>query len=778
MRVLVIVHGWPPNAQGGAELYARAHAMTLAQRSGDEVLVVTREADASRPEYAVRWKTDEAVRVAWVNNSFGAVRSFEDSYRNPAVARVVAGIVDQFRPDVAHVHHLTCLSTLAIHEIKQRAVPIVFTLHDYWLICHRGQLFDTAMRRCDGPSPSGCGSCLGRAAAHGPAAFAVAGALRRAEVMLPTRLKSWTAAMRARFPRAAGSSALGARETLNRLGHMREVCDLVDRFLSPSEHVRQRFVRFGVPGDRITLYEYGVNHRPFLRVRREPSNILRLGFLGSLMPSKGPDVLLRAFARLAPGAATLDLFGAFVPYHGDERYRHDVEPLLGQGGVKWHGAIPWSDVPRALAAIDVLVVPSVWEENSPFVVREAFLAGAPVVASRIGGLPELVQHERDGLLFEPGSAEALQAALQRLIDEPALVEHLRRRLPVVRSIEDDVSGTRAIYEELIDRARASATPRAASGDADARPRLAAVVLNYGTPDDTSLAVQSLLASRRRLDDVIVVDNDPAGRCLESLGHLARHVTFIRNQTNLGFSGGMNVGIRSALRKSADAVLLVNSDAIVPPDCIGRLEAALTARPTAGIAAPELRSRAFPGVTISRGLSFSASNGRFRHIGFGQTSDESVPPAGWSVVPAASACVWLVGSRVFERAGLLDEDFFFSFEDLEFCLRARRAGFEVGIVGGAVALHEGGASLARGMPARFYFASRNHLMAADRGAPAGSRFAACRRWASIVALNVAHAVVAPEGRMARRLLATTRGAADYFRGRVGPAPHEVAARSPR
>jgi GT2 family glycosyltransferase len=124
----------------------------------------------------------------------------------------------------------------------------------------------------------------------------------------------------------------------------------------------------------------------------------------------------------------------------------------------------------------------------------------------------------------------------------------------------------------------------------------------------------------------------------------------------------------------------------------------------------------------------------------------------------------VRSGVFARAGLLDEDFFFSFEDLEFCLRARRHGFDVGIVD-AVAYHEGGRSLGPGAPARFYYAARNHLMAADRGAPVAGRLARAGRWAAIAAFNAAHALLARDGRLFPRLV-------DYFRGRTGQAPERL------
>src|SRR5262249_6774408 len=149
----------------------------------------------------------------------------------------------------------------------------------------------------------------------------------------------------------------------------------------------------------------------------------------------------------------------------------------------------------------------IWPENSPLVIHEAFLAGIPVVASQIGGIPELVQHGGNGLLFEPGDVGELEKALARLVHEKGLLERLREGIPAVRDIEDDVIATRAVYAGLKPCPTVWCEVAQDFSPATHRRRIAAVVLNYHTPDDTYLAVRSLIASRRPLDEIIVVDND-------------------------------------------------------------------------------------------------------------------------------------------------------------------------------------------------------------------------------------------------------------------------------
>ena len=171
--------------------------------------------------------------------------------------------------------------------------------------------------------------------------------------------------------------------------------------------------------------------RPVQSNRADPFPRLRLGFLGSLMVSKAPHVLLEAVGRLPRGAVSVDLFGSYSAYHGDDRYRHQLEPLLKQDGVMVHGAIAHDRVAQALSSIDVLVVPSIWPENSPLVIQEAFLAGVPVVASRIGGIPEAIDDGRNGLLFRAGDvrrscADAHATASRARASRRAEVRHPSR----------------------------------------------------------------------------------------------------------------------------------------------------------------------------------------------------------------------------------------------------------------------------------------------------------------------------------------------------------------
>jgi glycosyltransferase involved in cell wall biosynthesis len=227
---------------------------------------------------------------------------------------------------------------------------------------------------------------------------------------------------------------------------MRSIMSPVDHFLALSHELRRRFVAFGVPEDRISWAAQGIEQHGYEGLVRTAGDRLRIGFFGSLMISKAPHVLLEAFSMLPEGAASLDVYGAHAGYHGDQSYRSRIEPLLSLPGVRYHGAVAQDAVPPALASLDVVVVPSTWLENCPLVIREAFVAGVPVVASNLGGMAEMVRHEHNGLLFEPGDADALRRTLLRLIQEPALIDRLRAGRPRVGTIVEDGEAAHALYE--------------------------------------------------------------------------------------------------------------------------------------------------------------------------------------------------------------------------------------------------------------------------------------------------------------------------------------------
>lgn len=300
-----------------------------------------------------------------------------------------------------------------------------------------------------------------------------------------------------------------------------------------------------------------------------------------------------------------------------------------------------------------------------------------------------------------------------------------------------------------DRVRVVGAPR----------RLATVIVCYRAPERTTLAARALAAQTRSVDRLYVVDN--GGRDEAALRAALPRATVLTTPRNLGFAGGANVGLRAALGDGADAVLLVNDDAHLADDAVSWLDAALD-EPRAGIVGPALLDADHRGTIESLGLRLDARTGRLRELERGRPLRAA--GATRRDVQAVSGCVALIAREVLERVGLLDEGFFFYFEDVDLCLRAGRAGFRVLAEPRAVALHRRGSSVGQRSARRLYHAVRGHLRLGRK--LEGER--ALTRQAAIVGWNLAHVLLRRGAHEPGALAQVLRGVADHVRGR----PHEA------
>lgn len=297
--------------------------------------------------------------------------------------------------------------------------------------------------------------------------------------------------------------------------------------------------------------------------------------------------------------------------------------------------------------------------------------------------------------------------------------------------------------------------------------VAAVILNYRTADDTILAVRSLQAADADVATIVVVDNASRDGSVDAFRRQLTNVEIIELPRNLGFPAGCNAGIEHVLRQGASHVFLLNSDVIVPPDTVSVLLRVLEGNGRIGVVSPIVRRRRNPDLVESLGLAYHQPSARMRMIGHGLPVSR-IEPFNARIVDAVSGCAMLVRREVFEAIGLLRSEYFFGFEDLDFCCQARERGFLVACAGATFVLHEGGRSIGPRAALRAYFATRNHLLLADRFPAGRSGLTRLVRLGGVFALNLAHVLRTREIPTLRGLAASVRGAKDFVSGRFGSA----------
>ena len=451
MRILHAIHDFLPRHRAGSEIYA--FELCRAQRPSHDVTVLCADFEPSRLHGSVAWRVHDGVPVVEVVNNW-VCRSFAETYRPPLVADRIAHVLRAIQPDVVHVHSLFNLSYDLPSMAQARGAKVVATLHDYTLVCPSGgqRIHRAEQHVCRTIDADRCARCFRESIFYAHMSLGrVAAATNR-----PGLLMRAARAVRKRFPSLSGDVARAARrlplmpvtraDIEARLASARRVFDDVDLFVAPSRSMAEEFRALGLPGSKIRVSDYGFPDgvRGVSEVcQRRVRGRLRIGYVGTLVWHKGVHVLIDAVRGLPADACELVIYGnpdVFADYAADLRAQAAGLP------VRFAGAVAPDRIADAYADIDVLVVPSLWLENSPLVIHEAFMAHVPVVAARIGGIADLIADGRNGLLYD--SPAELRTILAALIANPHRLAVLAAASPAVKSIEDDAREWDAIYAEV------------------------------------------------------------------------------------------------------------------------------------------------------------------------------------------------------------------------------------------------------------------------------------------------------------------------------------------
>lgn len=477
MRICLVAHGFPPYERSGVENYTAALARALA-RAGHRVNVFAPRSVPDLPDLSLRREERDGYQVTWLN-SRRPPRDPAEALDPPQLAERFGAWLDLERPEVVHLQHVLKLGLGFIERAAERGLAVVYTAHDYYPICHRFTLLRPDLTRCstlgDADACTRCDLALGRLNTVAALGDYHLGAFPES---LPAPVRASLGAVLEGDVPGSGlapeewASARARRLSLDR--RRAQVFRQVDLVLAPTRFLADQLIAGGLPKSRIEVLPYGIDTAELATAvrRKAPHKPLRFGYVGSLTKHKGVHVLLDAFEALGSRAE--------LHVHGDSTDKVYVGQMRDRAkrlGAHWHGAFEARDLPRVLAGIDVLVAPSIWVENQPLAIREAFAAGLPVVTSDLGALPESVRDGVDGLLVPPGDPRALAAALARLVDEAGLFEKLRRNVPKVKDVDVQVAELATLYE----KARALAKRRLRAPPAPL-PHLADVAARHGELD--------------------------------------------------------------------------------------------------------------------------------------------------------------------------------------------------------------------------------------------------------------------------------------------------------
>lgn len=397
MRILFVNSFYPPNIGGGAEIILASLVKGLGERRHQVAVLNTYDGTEMKSV-----ETDDGVNLFYspVRNLYWHFSNKSrpvwkrllwhalDSY-NVRAGSDVGKVIARFRPDLVSYHNLAGYSASAWYAAIQAKVPTVQVLHDYYALCPKSTLNNNG-NNCQ----TQCRFC----------------ALMR-------------------MPHAALSNRLNA-------------------VVGVSQFVLNRHLQAGL-FNQVSTQEVIFNARALVMTPAQPKNpdFLTFGFIGGLTPVKGIARLLDAFVSVA--GQTDKKLRLLIAGTGKDDFVQALKQQYGSDSrIVFLGRV---DPAEFFSGIDISVVPSVWNEPLGMVVAESLGFGVPVIGSKRGGIPEMVQHGINGLIFEPDELGALERAMSKLIANPDLLASMQRQAPASASVFLDEKMMFDKHENLYNR---------------------------------------------------------------------------------------------------------------------------------------------------------------------------------------------------------------------------------------------------------------------------------------------------------------------------------------
>jgi glycosyltransferase involved in cell wall biosynthesis len=391
-RVAIVSHSHPSLTKGGAEIAAYTLFTGLLGLGVDAIFIAAcPEADRARISLASHREHVVVFEPALYDHFY--------QLAPPGAAVGLLNLLVEQRVEIVNFHHFLNHGIEAVGALADRpGIGTFFTLHEFLPICrHHGQMITRpALTLCETSSPVACATC---------------------------------------YPENT------AQQFAQRRQLFLEAFAAVDGFISPSRFLANRFADWGLPPERIAVVENGLPQRPPQRAPRprHDGDAWVFAFFGQINPFKGLSTLLQAAEAIGRDRSLarrvrLRIHGNLIgqPQSFIDRFEALVQKL---DFLSYAGPYDNAQVGRLMAAADYVVVPSIWWENSPLVIQEAYAIGRPVICTGIGGMAEKVRDGVSGLHFRLGDEGDLVRVFTAAA-RPETFERLSAGLPPVADAAD------------------------------------------------------------------------------------------------------------------------------------------------------------------------------------------------------------------------------------------------------------------------------------------------------------------------------------------------------
>lgn len=407
-KILYIIHGYPPHNHAGTENYSYSLAKEIANTDHTVSVFYPILVQNSNHIELFTKKIDNHTAYQIITSHHSIINNLFNEEAELAFDKVI----QHFSPDIIHFQHIHSILPFSLMlKSVTSTIPTVITLHDYWYICPKTYMLNEDGTHCDGPtSPEKCAKC-----------FFLNEDINFTE---NKNLFFYTTELFAK-----------------RLEISRLIFSKANLTTAPSKFLLDKYKQFVTFRQSIRL-PLGLDTSGQQQYKTYSKSI-RFGFLGNIAPLKNVHGLIESFSRTT-GEATLHVYGKM----NNGELANALNYLASKDNrIVLHGSYHPNDLCNILSQIDVGIVPSFFE-NYPLVAREFLNAKIPVIASRVGGIPEIITHNNNGLLFNPLHTDELQRCIQTFIDDPRLISALQENIDDVKNIEQDARVWSEIYNSM------------------------------------------------------------------------------------------------------------------------------------------------------------------------------------------------------------------------------------------------------------------------------------------------------------------------------------------
>jgi len=438
MRILQVVHDFLPNATGGTEIYTYSLSKALSKHHDVHLFFKDMEIDKSFKKGNFDGLPFVAVnprKCSKSNSYFNLIKSkIYFSENNKKIDEIFKDMIKEFKPEIIHFQHLICLSMNLVDIAYKAKIPIVFTAHDYWLLCPKAHFIDDNNVLCtDRKNKYKCVKCLSNVK------------LYRFE-----KVKIFQSNTYIELAKNLIKIALNPFKkicTIYYIFYLRpkmiqDIIKKVNIFVAPSKILKSKFVENGLPTKKVVYVDSGIDNSNLKNIQKTKSKQIRFAFIGSVSIHKGIKILIESFDTIKD--AVLEIYG-FTSEESKKKYMN----LAKNKNVHFMGSFKHDEIGKIFSKIDILIMPSICMENSPLTIREAFASKTPVIASDIGGLSEMIQDSETGLLFKAGDSRDLFKKIRYFINNPVEVKKMSKGIKKVKTIEENSNEMEIIYKDLI-----------------------------------------------------------------------------------------------------------------------------------------------------------------------------------------------------------------------------------------------------------------------------------------------------------------------------------------